>query len=173
MPSIDYKKRNSEVHVFLKASIDYGLRTLLYLASRNCVCSSKEISQNAGIPRDYLIQLAQQERDAGLIESRSGKNGGYIIAKPASSITLLEIIDAINGKETAKDHRSTLSREHVADPLLHHAMDVVLNSYNAFLGSITLDMLLDCATGTKSPQSCLAARLQAESERLTQGLLPA
>lgn len=170
--TIGYGRRNLEVHVILKASIDYGLRTLLYLASRNCVCSSKEISQNAGIPRDYLIQLAQQERDAGLIESRSGKNGGYIIAKPASSITLLEIIDVINGKEAAKE-RPAPSREHAADPLLRHAMDVVLNSYNAYLGSITLDMLLDCAAGTENPQSCLAACLRAESERLTQDLLPA
>ena len=54
--------------MIFKASTDYGLRTLLYLADRDRVCSSKEISENAGIPRDYLIQLAQQERAAGLIE---------------------------------------------------------------------------------------------------------
>jgi len=155
--------------VIFKASTDYGLRTLLYLADRDRVCSSKEISENAGIPRDYLIQLAQQERAAGLIESRAGKNGGYIIARPASSITLLEVIDAIDG--SGEQHHAL--HAHTEDVLLQRAMEAVLDSYNAYLDSITLDMLLDCASGHQNTEACLAACLQAESERLTQGSAPA
>ena len=60
-----------------KASTDYGLRAVLYLAAQGHTCSSKDIAQDLSIPRDYLIQLAQLLRNAGIIEARPGKHGGY------------------------------------------------------------------------------------------------
>ena len=48
----------------LKASTDYGIRTILYLAAEKDVRSSKEIAREMSIPRDYLIQLAQLLRNA-------------------------------------------------------------------------------------------------------------
>ncbi len=153
--------------MLLRASTDYGLRTLLYLAERGCVCSSKEISEQAGIPRDYLIQLAQQEREAGLIESRSGKNGGYIIARPPDKITLLEVLNAINGDETSasrarRDNPNGTSS--MSD--LFRVMNMVLSSYDAYLGSITLDMLLKCAHDSVKADLYLAECLRAASRRL-------
>ena len=46
------------------------------------------------IPRDYLIQLAQLLRNAGLIEARPGKHGGYRLAKDPADISVLQIISA-------------------------------------------------------------------------------
>ncbi|WP_251212518.1 Rrf2 family transcriptional regulator [Adlercreutzia murintestinalis] len=153
--------------MLLRASTDYGLRTLLYLAERGCVCSSKEISEKAGIPRDYLIQLAQQERQAGLIESRSGKNGGYIIAKPPAEITLLEVLNAINGDENsaARTRRDTPENAPALSNLFH-VMDMVLSSYDAYLGSITLDMLMKCARDSVNAGHYLAECLNAASQQL-------
>ena len=42
----------------LKASVDYGVRAVMYLAIKNDTCSSREISEEMSVPRDYLIQLA-------------------------------------------------------------------------------------------------------------------
>lgn len=154
----------------LKASTDYGLRTVLYLAAQNRVCSSKEISEHAQIPRDYLIQLAQQERDAGLIESRSGKHGGYVIAKPPSDISLLEVLNAIegNGGEAARA-RKEIREKAESDSGLSNVIDLVMDSYDAYLGSITLDMLIECSKNTDQADKYLAERLNEESERLTRG----
>lgn len=156
--------------MLLRASTDYGLRTLLYLAECGRVCSSKEIAEKAAIPRDYLIQLAQQERDAGLIESRSGKNGGYIIAKPPSQITLLEVINAINGAENnaSRARRDMLDTSVLEVGAMQQVLDMVLSSYDAYLGSITLDMLMECARDSAKADIYLAQRLSAESQRLTQ-----
>ena len=66
--------------VQLKASTDYGIRAILYLAAQGTTCSSKDIAHDMSIPRDYLIQLAQLLRNAGLIEARPGKHGGYRLA---------------------------------------------------------------------------------------------
>jgi hypothetical protein len=50
----------------MKASVDYGIRAMLYLAAKGTTCSSREISEEMQVPRDYLIQLALRLRNAGL-----------------------------------------------------------------------------------------------------------
>lgn len=84
-----------------KASTDYGLRAVLYLAAQGHTCSSKDIAQDMSIPRDYLIQLAQLLRNAGIIEARPGKHGGYRLANDPSKITLLQVVNALD--DDAKD----------------------------------------------------------------------
>ena len=42
------------------------MRTVLYLAERGTVCSSRDVAEEMSIPRDYLIQLAQLLRNAGI-----------------------------------------------------------------------------------------------------------
>ena len=79
-----------------KASTDYGLRAVLYLAAQGHTCSSKDIAQDMSIPRDYLIQLAQLLRNAGIIEARPGKHGGYRLANDPSKITLLQVVNALD-----------------------------------------------------------------------------
>ena len=53
----------------MKASVDYGVRAILYLATKETTCSSREISEEMAVPRDYLIQLALRLRNAGLIKA--------------------------------------------------------------------------------------------------------
>lgn len=61
-----------------KASTDYGLRAVLYLAAQGHTCSSKDIAQDMSIPRDYLIQLAQLLRNAGIIEARPASTAAIV-----------------------------------------------------------------------------------------------
>ena len=72
----------------LKASVDYGVRAVIYLAVKGETCSSREISEEMSVPRDYLIQLALRLRNAGIIKARPGKNGGYVLAKAPEEITI-------------------------------------------------------------------------------------
>ena len=151
----------------MKASIDYGVRTMLYLAAKGTTCSSREISEEMQVPRDYLIQLALRLRNAGLIKARPGKNGGYVLGKAASKITLLQIIDAFDNK--SKTTRSTLKNrrnvnEHVECVLNMHAM--IADSLNSYLGSITVQDLLDATEGSKSDKVFIAKALVREGERL-------
>lgn len=78
-----------------KASVEYGMRAVLYLAEKGSICSSREVADEMSIPRDYLIQLAQLLRNAGIIHARPGKNGGYSLAKDASEISMLDIFNAL------------------------------------------------------------------------------
>lgn len=151
----------------LKASTDYGLRAVLYLAERNATCSSKDIAHDMSIPRDYLIQLAQLLRNAGIIEARPGKHGGYRLAKDPGKITLLQVISALDedAKDTTRARREDRKNATMVGNV-KKAYELVLDSYDAYLDSITLDVLLDCAQDIGKGREYLAERLGDESRRL-------
>ena len=70
--------------VHFKASVEYGMRAVLYLAEKGSICSSREVADEMSIPRDYLIQLAQLlRRYAG--ECRFNVGVGHVLGALAAS----------------------------------------------------------------------------------------
>jgi Rrf2 family protein len=55
------------------------------------------ISKEYGIPLEYLLKILQQLVRANVLRSKRGPRGGFFLARPAESITLLEIIEAVDG----------------------------------------------------------------------------
>jgi Rrf2 family iron-sulfur cluster assembly transcriptional regulator len=60
--------------------------------------ASAGIAKAEGIPSKYLEGILTQLRTAGLVLSERGKNGGYRLAKPASEMRMLEIVEALEGE---------------------------------------------------------------------------
>lgn len=119
------------------------------------------------IPRDYLIQLAQLLRNAGIIEARPGKHGGYRLAKDPNDVTLLQVINALD--EDAKDSTRTRRDDRRNAAMVkgtREAYNLVMESYDVYLDSITLSMLLDCANDPQNGREYLADRLTDEAKRL-------
>ena len=58
----------------------------------------KELAERRNIPDQFLEQLFSTLRRSGLLTSRRGSKGGYILARPASEITVLEVVQALDGK---------------------------------------------------------------------------
>lgn len=59
----------------------------------------KDISEAHAIPERYLVQILLQLKGAGLVASTRGASGGYRLARPAASISLGEVLSAIDGPE--------------------------------------------------------------------------
>lgn len=78
---------------------DYGLRALFDLAQRygEGPVQSEEIATRQGIPVNYLNQLLITMRRAGLIDSLRGPQGGHMLARSPDSITLLDVLAALEG----------------------------------------------------------------------------
>jgi Rrf2 family protein len=85
--------------VRVSARADYAIRALLELtaAGSNEPVRSDAIARAQGIPAKYLENLLADLRRARLIASQRGSNGGYRLARPASAITLADVIRAIDG----------------------------------------------------------------------------
>lgn len=150
-----------------KASTDYGMRAILYLAARNTTCSSRDIAEDMSIPRDYLIQLAQLLRNAGIIEARPGKHGGYRLARPAEDISVLDVINALDeeAKQATRSRRETRTGGEMVEEI-KRAYDLIEESMDAFMSSLTVASLLECVTSDQSSRTYLSERLTAEGKRL-------
>lgn len=61
--------------------------------------STKALAEFHGVPKEYLSKALQSLAQAGLVEGRLGPQGGYCLAKPADKITVLDVIEAIEGKK--------------------------------------------------------------------------
>ena len=151
----------------LKASVDYGVRAMMYLAVKGTTCSSREISEEMSVPRDYLIQLALRLRNAGLIKARPGKNGGYVLAKDPSDITIEQIINAFDSdlkhvRQPMKKGRK-ISDSAAAVRVMH---GMITDSLEKYLGAISVQNLLDTYEGDEPGELLIARALETEAKRL-------
>ncbi len=79
---------------------EYGVRSMLHLAAHEGknICRISEISKTWNIPESFLRKILNNLVKARLIISSRGVNGGLALGKPAKDITLLDIVEAIEGK---------------------------------------------------------------------------
>lgn len=77
----------------------YALKALLHLARlpRAQVAKARDIAVQESIPEPFLEQIMVDLRRAGFVDSRRGKSGGHLLARPASLITLATVIRSIEG----------------------------------------------------------------------------
>ncbi|MCG4741016.1 MULTISPECIES: RrF2 family transcriptional regulator [Eggerthella] len=102
--------------MLISTTNDYALRMCAYLARQGGIASSKEIADAVGVSREYLIQIAQRLRNAGIVEARPGKHGGYRLAKEPGDVSALDVVRAVNeaaepvrlGSEAERAKRQTL-----------------------------------------------------------------
>lgn len=79
---------------------EYGVLGMLNLARRSqgqCVMID-DISVEERISKSFLAKIFQDLAKAGLVKSTRGARGGYVLARPPEQITVLEIIEAIEGR---------------------------------------------------------------------------
>jgi len=90
----------------LSNSCRYGIRAVIYLASRNGIKNTigiKEISGDLGLPTPFLAKILQQLARHKILVSTKGPNGGFSLLKKPESITIIELIKIIDGEALFKD----------------------------------------------------------------------
>jgi Rrf2 family iron-sulfur cluster assembly transcriptional regulator len=79
---------------------DYASRALLSLALRGAEVgptSVRDIAERTGLPQPYLEQILLALKGAGLVRSKRGVGGGYVLARDPADITLGDIVSAVDG----------------------------------------------------------------------------
>lgn len=84
---------------------DYASRALLSLAlhAEEQPTSVRDIAERTGLPQPYLEQILLALKGAGLVRSKRGVGGGYVLARPPAEITLGQIVSAVDGPIAAGD----------------------------------------------------------------------
>lgn len=74
----------------------YGVFDLAYHGRQRPV-PLQEIGERQCIPTRYLEQIFQRLRRAGLVRSKRGPGGGYLLARPPEAIALCDVVEAVQG----------------------------------------------------------------------------
>jgi len=84
---------------------DYATRTIYYLANleQNQRASTQSIAQAHQIPSSFLSKIISRLSVAGLIRTTRGFRGGVSLAHPPSEISLLDVLEAIDGPIVVND----------------------------------------------------------------------
>ena len=79
---------------------EYGVLGLMCLARRpmGTVVMVDEVSREEHIPKSFAGKIFQSLAKAGLVKSNRGSGGGFQLLKPSKEITVLDVIEAIEGK---------------------------------------------------------------------------
>jgi Rrf2 family protein len=80
-------------------STGYALLAMAYIAQDKSkkTLSSRDVSKQYDLPLEYLLKILQQLVKANLLYSKRGPSGGFTLAKQADKITVLQIIEAVEG----------------------------------------------------------------------------
>lgn len=78
---------------------DYAVRAMLALAAADGedLLTGRQLADRTGVPSSFLPQVMADLSRAGLVTGRIGRIGGYRLARPPGAISLLEIIETIEG----------------------------------------------------------------------------
>ena len=78
---------------------EYAIRGIVYLAGKpiDKVCLLSEIAAAVDVPPTFLAKIFQQFSKIGLVKSFRGTGGGFMLGHPPENITLLEVVEAVEG----------------------------------------------------------------------------
>ncbi len=139
---------------FTKAE-EYGIFGILYLARQapEKITPLSEISQSEDVPEKFLAKIFQSLTKSGVIRSHRGVKGGFSLARPAVDISVMEIVEAIQGRyQIAKClHTDNIceKKDCPVKTLLSEAQDALTDVFRRY----TIDKLVEMQKEVEEPQS--------------------
>jgi len=82
----------------ISQKLEYACRALVQLAKSydgKSLTRLDDLAQREAVSANFLVQILNDLRRAGIIDSRRGAYGGYILSRPAENISLRQIVDAV------------------------------------------------------------------------------
>ena len=126
----------------------YGITALIDLAvyARNQCVQLSSIAERNKISEKYLEQIFSGLRRAGLVKSIKGPQGGYLLAKSPESITVADVIYALDGSYLLEDERSVVSgadEKGISTAIQKLLIEQMNDQTDKLLKQLTLKTLVD------------------------------
>ena len=85
----------------LSGGVEWAVHCCVVLSRSEAPVPAQRLAEFHGISRTYLAKHLQQLSRAGLVSTTEGRVGGYALTRSADAITLLDVVQAIDGREPA------------------------------------------------------------------------
>ena len=136
----------------LSRTSEYALRTMVWLAKQKPLTflKTEELAEAVKAPEAYLSKILQGLNKAGLVQARKGVKGGYSLNKPAESISLFDVIIAVDPSHRILKCPLGIPNHETLCPL-HQKLDNVHAEMEKMFGNCYLSDLIN---GTKNSPLC-------------------
>jgi Rrf2 family protein len=141
--------------------VTYGIMATIELArhDRSIPLQAKTIAKQQGIPARFIEQILQGLKQAGIVRSLRGAQGGYTLAQDPQQISLAELVNSMNGAGTPSSmaNGSTEQSENpqVSNTLLSNIWAQVQEAEQAVLRVISLQTLVEQYQKLESQRSLM------------------
>lgn len=129
-----------------KAS-EYALLSLIVLAKAGHAMDADTLSKELDISKSFLAKILQSLARIGILKSYKGVNGGFELARDSRDITVLEVMEAAEGKSPAVFSCSPSLEDCPSNKALSCGLWPFLNrlqgKVDGFLGTLTLEAILE------------------------------
>ena len=160
----------------LSDGVEWGVHvcTLLAVLPDDAALPAARLAEYHGVPSAYLAKHLQALARAGVLETVKGPRGGYRLARPATEITVLDVVEAIDGAESAfrcteirrRGPTALPAREYVKPCGIHAAFDRADTAWRAELAATNLsDLVIGVIHEAPRPALEKAARWIEEAVR--------
>jgi Rrf2 family protein len=160
----------------LSDGVEWGVHVCVLLASLpdDAALPAAKLAEYHGVPPAYLAKHLQALAGAGVLRTVKGAHGGYRLARPATEITVLDVVEAIDGAEPAfrcgeirrRGPMAMPAREYTKACGIHSAFDRADEVWRAELARSTIaDLFLGVLSDVPRPALEKGARWISESAR--------
>jgi Rrf2 family protein len=124
----------------ISQKLEYACRALAQLARHHdgrSLTRLDELAQREAVPSGFLVQILTDLKRAGLVESRRGASGGYLLGREPSTITLRQVVDAVEPALLA----STVSIDGESGAALRQVWHKASQAWQDSLDQVTLEAI--------------------------------
>lgn len=127
----------------ISQTAEYALRAIVHIAadpSRSQ--AAREVAKATGVPAAYLSKILNALVGAGVVRGQRGPNGGFALARPASAITVLDVINAVDPIQRIREC-PIKNPDHVAElcPLHRRLDEAIAHVEQVFADSVITEMM--------------------------------
>jgi Rrf2 family protein len=131
----------------INQATDYGFRAVLYLAMQpeGAVVEAQIIANNQVVPMRFLLKIMPSLIKAGIVRSQRGVGGGYALARQPRDITLLDVLEAIEGPiylNRCLMDDDLCSKQGPPDCLIHQALGKIQQELGKAFASYNFEKLI-------------------------------
>ena len=137
----------------ISQTAEYALRAVVYLAMNpSNAFTTQQIAHTTKVPAAYLSKVLKALGRAGIVQSQRGLGGGFVLAKPADQINILQVLNAVDPIQRIRTCPLGLTAHGIALCALHKRLDDAIATIEKSFAETTIAELL--ARPTASTPMC-------------------